>query len=146
MVRLGWTGPLESSLDFATLRAFMASHIETYEQLEALLLLHRRGQGLTPAVVASELKIEAHEASQALRRLVGANLVAIDDSADGKLFRYSPGSTELGGAVQLLAEAYDESRVKLVQLMNANAFDRARMIALRAFADGFRLSGSKKDG
>jgi DNA-directed RNA polymerase specialized sigma subunit len=137
---------LESSLDFAALRAFIASHIENYEQLETLLLLRRRGQSVSAAIVASELKLEAHEVNQALRALASCNLVTVDDSSGSSTFRYSPLNDDLSLGVELLALAYEEHRIKLIQLMNANALDRARMIALRKFAEGFRLGGPKKNG
>jgi len=137
---------LESSLDFAALRHFIVSHVENFEQLEALLLLRRHRQSLSAAVVASELKIDTHQTSQALRALVSSALVAVDDSSPVKTFRYSPASADLSQGVDLLATAYDEHRVKVVQLMSRNALDRARTIALRNFADGFRLGGPKKNG
>jgi len=137
---------LESSLDLAALRAFIASHIENYEQLEVLLLLNRRRQSVSAAAVAAELKLEESEVGQALRALESRHLLADDDAGLGKMFRFSPKTAELLQGVELLARAYDEHRIKLIQLMNANALERAKMIALRKFAEGFRLGGSKKDG
>ena len=137
---------LESSFDFAALRTFIASHIEDYEQLETLLFVRRHRQSVSAAVVASELKLEAHEASQALHALAACNLLAVDDSSAGKTFRYAPRGAELSRGAELLALAYGEHRIKLVQLMNSNALDRARMIALRKFAEGFRLGSPRKNG
>lgn len=137
---------MESSLDLAALRAFIASHIENYEQLEVLLLLNRRRQSVSAVAVAAELKLEESEVSQALRALESRHLLADNDAGRGKMFRFSPKTAELLQGVELLARAYDEHRIKLIQLMNANALERAKMIALRKFAEGFRLGGSKKDG
>jgi len=86
------------------------------------------------------------EASQALRALAACDLLAVDGSSSSETFRFSPGTAELSFGAAQLALAYDEHRIKLIQLMNANAIDRARMIALRKFAEGFRLSGPKKNG
>lgn len=139
-----WYWPLESSLDVATLRGFIAANIENYEQLETLLLLRRRARSTKVQAVASELKLDAEEAHQALRALVARKLVAVDSSEDA--FRYSPRTEELSQGAELLALAYEGHRLKLIQLMNANALERARMAALRTFAQGFRLGGPKKDG
>jgi Mn-dependent DtxR family transcriptional regulator len=65
---------LESSLDIVALRAFLLTHVESYEQLEALRLLYRSGDGLAATDVASELKIETREAEQVLERLAKSKL------------------------------------------------------------------------
>jgi len=137
---------LESSLDLAALRAFIASHIENYEQLEVLLLLNRRRQSVSAAAVAAELKLEESEVGQALRALESRHLLADDDAYLARRGIYATGFLVSDQGVELLARAYDEHRIKLIQLMNANALERAKMIALRKFAEGFRLGGSKKDG
>jgi hypothetical protein len=137
---------LESPLDFVALRAFLIAHVENYEQLEALRLLCRSKVGLTAADVASALKLETLEAQQVLERLARSKLAERAAVGADDVFRYSPGTPELSSNVQLLLIAYDEDRVRLVELMTANAIERMRTTALRAFADGFRFGGRKKDG
>jgi hypothetical protein len=137
---------LESSPDLVALRAFLFAHVESYEQLTALLVLYRAAEAKTVDFVASELKIDVSDARLVLERLAASKLVTLEKKGRDLFCRYSPASQDLALRVQALAAAYEDNQVRLVELMTANAIDRMRTNALRAFADGFRWRGSKKDG
>jgi hypothetical protein len=137
---------LESSPDLVALRAFLFAHVESYEQLTALLVLYRAAEAQTVAFVASELKVDVHEARLVVEKLAASKLVILEGKGGDALCRYSPASQDLALQVQALAVAYEDNQVRLVELMTANAIERMRTNALRAFADGFRWRGSKKDG
>jgi hypothetical protein len=137
---------LESSPDLVALRAFLFAHVESYEQLTVLLLLYRSDDARTVTLIASELKVDARETKFVVDRLVASKLVTLETKGEAVLYRYSPGSQDLALQVQALAAAYEDNQVRLVELMTANAIERMRTNALRAFADGFRWRGSKKDG
>lgn len=130
-------------------RALLYDCIESFEQLGILLLLQRRrGDEWAPASVAGELNLDSDVAKKALEHLCRRNLVAARVEGKAAFFRYGPGNPALESAVSGLAEAYQESLLEVMQLMNKNAIERVRTSALRTFADAFLIGGggSKKDG
>jgi hypothetical protein len=143
---LAWNEALASSIDLPALRAFLRSHVESYDDLEAILALHRASEPKSAAGLASELSIDANEAQQILDRFIGGHLVGAVQLGREVHFRYMPKTQELASMVELLVRAYAEERAKLMELMTANAIERVRSNALRMFADGFRWGGPKKNG
>jgi hypothetical protein len=45
-----------------------------------------------------------------------------------------------------LLEVYESNRIELMMLLSANAIERMRTGALRAFADAFVIGRNRKDG
>ena len=71
----------------------------------------------------------------------------LQSGTESRRFCYSPGSVALAGVVDELAESYDVNRLTVINLMNANAFERVRTQALSTFANAFILGRKKgKDG
>jgi hypothetical protein len=129
-------------------KALLRDHIESFEQLEILLLLHRRrGEILDPDAVATELKMDFDTVTDALAHFCREHL-AIRIEGEGRRFRYGPDRPGLDEAVGDLAESYDENRLEVINLMNTNAIERVRTSAMRAFANSFLLGGGgkKNDG
>lgn len=132
----------------ADVQAFLRDRIESYEQLEILVLLRaRRGEALTPSAVALELHISESDAELALRALCRQGLLNVMLSPDLLLFRYQPQNPELAALGDRLTSAYAERRLEVVRLMTANSIERLRARALKTFANAFLL-GKKggKDG
>jgi hypothetical protein len=129
-------------------KALLRDHIESFEQLEILLLLHRkRSDILDPDAVAMELKLDSDTVTEALVHLCRARLaVRVEDA--GRRFRYGPDRPGMDDAVGNIAGSYDENRLEVINLMNTNAIDRVRTSAMRAFANSFLLGGGgkKNDG
>ena len=137
---------MESPLTDAV-TALLADRIESFEQLETLLLLRQhRDQAWTPKSVGEKLGIAATTAAEALEHLCRKNL--LDDRVDGEAlrFRYAPATPDLDGAVSALARAYGERRLEVMTLVSANAVARVRTSATRMFADAFLIGRRKKDG
>jgi hypothetical protein len=126
------------------IRAFMLAYVESYEQLEVLLLLHREATEWQPAGVADALKIPLPSATASLDELAGRGLLRRERGGAG--YRLDPADPSVASLVARLARAYEERRVAVIDLMSANALDRIRRSALRTFAEAFRLRGTKKDG
>lgn len=129
-------------------KALLRNHIESFEQLEILLLLHRkRGDALDADAVTMELKLDFDTVTEALGHLCRANL-AVRVEGEGRRFRYGPDRPVMDEAVGNLAESYDENRIEVINLMNTNAIERVRTSAMRAFANSFLLGGGgkKNDG
>lgn len=126
-------------------RVFLTENVETYEQLEALLLLRiRPEQAWSAAEVAGVLHIDNELAVGALDELCTRRLIEV--SRESEHARYQLGSdTELRQIVDLVARANVENRLEIVRLMHVNAIKRMRATAARTFADAF-LIRRKKNG
>jgi hypothetical protein len=130
--------------------AFLRAHIESYEHLAILLLVFReRLRGWSEGELVDMLRIPPQLATSALRELCGAGLLRVVSEAPpggaGPSGRYQyacAGATD--ATIARLALAYTENPVQVVKALNANAIEKVRASALRAFADSFVLQ--KKDG
>ena len=126
-------------------RALLHEHIESYEQLEALLLLRReRFEQWTSEGLAARLRIRSELVQTALTGLQSAGLVGITNAGPAR-FAYRPASAGLDAAVGRLEREYAERPILIIQLMSANAIERLRTAALHTFADAFVLSKKDKD-
>ena len=121
----------------------LREHVESYEQLEVLLLLgrsHKREWSVDD--VAGQLHLAAAAGSEVLEYLCGAGLLTRCQDPRGDRFRWHPDSSTV---LDRLSQAYRDDRVGLMSLMTKNALDRVRTAALRSFARAFLL-GRKHDG
>lgn len=124
--------------------AFLRERVESFEQLEILLLLHRdQNESWTAANVAAELRLSQGLAGDALDHLCRGNLLDVRVGKDSLVFRYAAGTPELVAAVDRLARAYRERRIDVLRLLSTQAVDRVRTSAIRLFADAFLIGGSK---
>lgn len=124
-------------------RALLHEHIESYEQLETLLLLRReRYEQWTSGGLAARLRVRAELVESALIRLEASGLVETTGAAPAR-FAYRPASSRLDATVGRLQREYAERPILIIQLMSANAIERLRTAALHTFADAFVLK--KKD-
>jgi hypothetical protein len=115
-------------------RRFIEEHIGSVAQLEILLLLHARGgTELSAEAVARELRVEPRWAAAELRELTAHGLFE-ERSAPEPLYRFAPPTPELARAVVLLADAYRQRRVTVINLI----FEKPSK-NIRVFADAFRL-------
>jgi hypothetical protein len=114
-------------------RAFLAGHIDSIAQLEALLLLRSMpGTTCDTKGIARRLYIGEREAEETLVHLAAHGFLAGD--ANG--YRFGPQSEELSRMVELLADCYRRHLIPITNLIHA----KPRRI--RQFADAFKL---KKD-
>ena len=127
-------------------RALLHEHIESYEQLEVLLLLRReRYQEWTLAALAMRLHVREELIATALERLKSGGLVAAVKTAFAVRFAYRPGNPGLDAAAGRLDREYSERPIRIIQLMSANAIERLRTAALHGFADAFVLKKKEKE-
>ena len=128
-------------------RALLHEHIETYEQLEVLLLLRReRYEEWTIAALAARLRVRDELIGSAVDRLKSGGLVAAVSGAGAVRFAYRPGSSGLDAAAGHLDREYAQRPLRIIQLMSANAIERVRTAALHTFADAFVLKKKDDDG
>ena len=125
-------------------RALLDEHIESYEQLEVLLLLRReRYEEWTVTGLAARLHVREELIGSALEGLEASGLVVAIGAAAAPHFAYRPTSSGLDAAAGRLDREYAERPLRIIKLMSANAIERVRTAALHTFADSFVLK--KKD-
>lgn len=115
-------------------RRFIAANIDSAEQLEVLLLLHRHpGRGWRAHDVSREIFTVPAAATLRLESLVELGFLRSDAAADPE-YRYQPHSPELDAEVQALADAYRANRVGVLNLVFRRPPD-----PVRSFSDAFRI-------
>jgi hypothetical protein len=115
------------------IRQFIASHIDSVGELEALLMLRSAGQPWDATVVAQRLYATEAETIEMLDRLCRAGLLA----CSGRIYKYECRTEELGRMVDELAELYRRQLIPITNLIHG----KSRRI--RQFADAFRLRKDK---
>lgn len=115
-------------------KSFLISYIESFTQLELLLLLHsRKDLGWTIAEVDRELRLGLELARKQLALLQQRGLLALLER-EPTSYRYDPTTEELRQAVDALAATYKERRVSVTSFIYSNQVD-----SIRNFAEAFRL-------
>jgi predicted DNA-binding transcriptional regulator YafY len=127
-------------------RALLYEHIESYEQLETLLLLRReRHEEWTAEKLAARLHVGIELIERGLAGLRASGLVGATGAGSAR-FAYRPASSGLDAAAGRLDHEYAERPVLVIRLMSANSLQRLRTAALHTFADAFVLKKDKNDG
>jgi predicted ArsR family transcriptional regulator len=125
-------------------RDFVQQHVESYEQLEVLLLLCRkRDVSWTAATVGEALRISTLMAAKALDDLCREKLVDHLQVGRQTSYTFRPASSRLASTIELLLKQYDDNPLDVIHLMNEKAMDRVRSAAARTFADAFVLEPKK---
>jgi hypothetical protein len=114
------------------IRQFIARHIDSVGQLEALLLLRSIAEPLELARVARRLYINEAETKPILERLCASGLLEATRAG----YRYQCSTEELRQLVDELAYLYGRKLIPVTHLIHAKS------PRIREFADAFRL---KKD-
>jgi hypothetical protein len=113
---------------------FIATHVQTLEQLEVLLLMmHSPDRWWDAHAIAGAVGILEDTARRILDRLAARNLLAIRITGDVR-YQFQPGESSLAEAARLTADTYRTNRLGVLQLVT-----EARRRSLRAFADAFRI-------
>lgn len=111
----------------------LLQQLDSVEQLEALLLLHRRAdRDWTVLEVSEELRTNAQSIATRLDGLRAAGLVSPGQAPH--THRYAPRTREHMDAVNALADEYTVRRVSVITYIIAKPSER-----IRSFADAFRL-------
>ena len=127
------------------LRSFLLEHVESYEQLHALLyLIRQREVPVSGGEVSSVLGMSEDDALEALEVLRNKGLLVTVESPQQRMFRVGR-VLHLDGVLDELQRVHEQQPVELARLMTANAIERARTLAARHFADAFLLRRHLKD-
>ncbi len=120
-------------------RRFILSRIDSVEQLEVLLLMHRApGAVWTPEAIARELYSTPSSVRGRLESLVRQELVAAEGTPAS--FHYRPQAPSLVPTIDRLAECYRQRRVAVITLIASKPLEN-----VRAFSDAFRLRRKDQD-
>ncbi|MCC2641417.1 MAG: hypothetical protein K0S45_1830 [Nitrospira sp.] len=113
-------------------RRFIQANIDSIAHLEALLLVHEQPDvEWTVADMSARLYISPKETSAILLRLRADRLVEVKGNDDAR-FQYQPGSDELSGMVDRLADSYAKHLVPITGLIHSKQGSR-----IREFPDAF---------
>jgi predicted ArsR family transcriptional regulator len=128
------------------IRRLLYEQIASFEELEALLLLHRApATALSAAAVAARLRVEPSAVAVALSQLTGRGLLQLEKNSEPPSYRYAPANSQTAAVIDRLAQLYADQPVDVIKEMSANAIERLRSSAARAFADAFVFKGKKDD-
>lgn len=123
-------------------QAFLHEHIETYEQLVALVLLFERRESWSVERVAARTHLSEEDALHALVELCERGLVVVETAGGVRNFRYSA-SSAASETIARLAGLYTSQPLEIMHLMNANAMERVRTSMARSFASAFLVRRKK---
>lgn len=117
----------------AELRAFIAQHIESLAQLEALLRLRKdREQSWDAAGLAREIYITEDMAAGIVADLERRGFV--ERAPDPPTFRYVPANPDFDRLLDQLETLYQQRRVAVITEIYSNPTKK-----VQTFADAFRL-------
>ncbi len=117
---------------------FIATHIDSIEKLEVLLLLRAHAEReWTARDVSLELRIAESSAAMRLTDLTARRLAA--QVAEGR-YRFGPLNAEDAQDVAELAATYSTRRVSVISFIFSKPLEK-----VRGFADAFRLKRDKDD-
>ncbi len=126
--------------------ALLRDRVTSLEQLEVVLRL--RAESATHWRVedmADRVGLPPDVTEAALLALSVAELVAFVREGDEPRWFYRPATAALDEQLERLAEWHRARPLELMRLLNAQAMDRIRNSAARAFSEAFVI-GRKKDG
>jgi hypothetical protein len=102
-------------------RDFVAGHLPSVDDLEALMLLQRTAaRSWSSPELAAELRISESTAEAVLERLASCNFLDVKISND-VLFRFNPVSPDLGVMAARCAECYVRDRSAMINLVTPAA-------------------------
>jgi hypothetical protein len=119
-------------------RRFLLQCIDSVEQLEVLLLLHKTpGQAWSAESVAQALYSNPDSIG---RRLAGLHANGLLSQAEPSSYSYQPKTPALDDTVSLLADTYRQRRVAVITVIASKPMEK-----VRAFSDAFRLRKKDKE-
>jgi hypothetical protein len=122
-------------------KKFITEHINSLEQLEVLLLLHRHPEkAWTAHDVSQELRLSPTSVAMRLANLEKRGLLAVSESSD-PLYRYQPQKPDFEPAVDNLAQAYPDYRFTIINPIFSKPLDK-----IKTFADAFKFREDKDNG
>ena len=127
--------------------ALLRECIYTFDELEVLLLLHSdRERRWEIPDVAGRVRLGELDTAAVCAALVARQLITEDRTGPRPAFALGGARPGLDAAMTALAGVASDSRLTIIRIMNANAVDRLRTNAARAFSDAFLMRTRKDHG
>ena len=104
-----------------------------------------RARTWTRNEIAAALNIPESVAAKVLEDLMRGGLMRSSSCRPSRI-RLQSNDARVPETTEQLAAHYETNRIAIMQLINANAIERVRRDAVRAFADAFVLGRKKDDG
>ena len=115
-------------------REFIANHIDSIAELEALLLMRNDPQvGWSTAALAERLYINREQTDEVVAKLCSLELAA-ETGRGSVTYHYRPSSPELDGVVESVAETYTRYLIPVTNLIHSKPQTKVQQ-----FADAFKL-------
>jgi hypothetical protein len=122
----------ESSVVPEPVRVFLRAQIESYEELEVLLLVReQRGRWCSASQIGALGSATLMAPAEALERLYRRGLLAVRDEPPDVRYQYDPSDRALVERVDELALVYRDNPLEVMKLMTQNAVERVRSQAAR---------------
>lgn len=118
----------------AEVEQFVARHIDTSEQVEVLLLLHRSPERVWNVDAIYQCVLTSRESVGRQLDLLCASGLAEVREGEPRTYAYRPKTPELDAIVKSLATAYHLAPHRVIELIYSKPSS-----AIRSFADAFRL-------
>ena len=119
-------------------RGFLLQCIDSVEQLEVLLHMHRTPEeSWSSESIARALYSNPESIAHRLAGLHSNGLLAQTSASS---YRYQPKTAELDGTVSQLAETYRQRRVAVITIIASKPTEK-----VRAFSEAFRLRKKDKE-
>ncbi len=125
------------------LQLLLSSRIDSYEQLEVLLLLKRCEGQFCPAPVIAQLTTLSESSVEDAGMALCQKRLAVADGARPLALRYAPAAADADALVLQLAAACQQRKLDVLRAMTAIACERLRVRAAETFG---ALMERKRDG
>ena len=124
----------------ANVRKFILDHVNSVEQLETLLLLHKYPTSEFTALDVSKALYTTEESIS--KRLTDLETIGVVKAATGPVrrFHYLPKNADIAAAVDGLATAYQTRRVSVITMIFTKGTSN-----LRAFTDSFKITRDEEE-
>jgi hypothetical protein len=120
-------------------RAFLADHVDGFQELELLAALVARGGSASIEDLARDAHTTVSELVPAVERLRGSGVLDAGEPRDA--CRVAVDDPRL----EELVEIYRRDPVVVLRMLNSLAIERVRLGATRAFADAFLIRRKNRD-
>jgi hypothetical protein len=120
-------------------KAFIADHIDSVEQIDVLFILRRNPEReWTAEDVSRQLYTTPRSAANRLEALRSSEVAMATDGTEQTSYRYAPRTADLRRTIDDLEEAYRSHRSTVTRLIFSKPSDK-----IRIFTDAFRVKGDE---
>jgi hypothetical protein len=134
-------------LDPPSLKELLFETVDGFEELETLAWFHEHGEGAVAdaGMLAKHTSVLPEDAAAtALNALAVRGILSSAADRPGS-FTYTP-TPDARRVIDYIVREYRANTLQVMKYLTANAIERVRTGALRAFADSFRIKRPKRNG